>query len=542
MTNTEIIEIIRKTKDEKPLGYGTILFSKKNKEIADFIYEQTRFLDCIENINRKTRVFCILNNITELPRCKICGKTIKRNINYHTHSFAKYCSPKCENSDSEVLRKLNNTCIEKYGCRWSFQSENNIQKSKTTMLKRYGVEYAQQNKDIKKKSYKTMVERYGCQNPFDNREIMEKRTVSKRANSYKRFLKTDEVIPLFSKDDYIEHGNDIEYDWKCTKCGKKFTSFVNMSWFKQGQNRTYARCPDCYPYDGGISSGEEDVQMFIEEVYKGNVVLHDRCLSCYDGQSHKYEIDIKVPDKKLGIEYDGMFYHSERNGVGRNYHLMKTETAESQGLQLVHIFELEWMHKKNIVKSRLKNLLGVYDNVVYARNTVVRTIGKSETAEFLERCHMQGWCTSSINLGLFHCGKLVSVMTFGKSRYDKKYDWELLRFCNELGYHVIGGAGKLLKFFERNYHPGNLISYADRRWSKGNLYERLGFRFIRNTKPNYWYFKGKKMFSRIKFQKHKLKNILKTFDKSKSEWENMMENGYNRIFDCGNMVFAKDYH
>ena len=105
-------------------------------------------------------------------------------------------------------------------------------------------------------------------------------------------------------------------------------------------------------------------------------------------------------------------------------------------------------------------------------------------------------------------------MTFGKSRFNKKYEWELLRFCNKLGYHIPGAAGKLLKYFERNYHPKSIISYADRRWSQGKLYKALNFQLDHSSAPNYWYFKSytqENLESRVKYQKHKLKNILENF-------------------------------
>ena len=133
-------------------------------------------------------------------------------------------------------------------------------------------------------------------------------------------------------------------------------------------------------------------------------------------------------------------------------------------------------------------------------------------------------------------------MTFSKCRFDKKHEWELLRFCNKLGYHVPGGASKLLKYFERNYNPKSLVSYADRRWSQGKVYEKLGFTFSHASAPNYWYWKDRYLLeSRVKYQKHKLKTILEKFDETKTEVENMQDNGYNRIFDCGNLVYEKIY-
>ena len=139
-------------------------------------------------------------------------------------------------------------------------------------------------------------------------------------------------------------------------------------------------------------------------------------------------------------------------------------------------------------------------------------------------------------------------MTFSKPRFDKKHEWELVRFCNKCGYHVPGGASKLLKHFERQYNPKSIVSYADRRWTMNNgntLYDRLGFSLDHISKPNYWYWNTEDrdyaLYSRIQFQKHKLKGILEHFDESKSEVQNMKDNGYDRIFDCGNLVFVKKY-
>ena len=133
-------------------------------------------------------------------------------------------------------------------------------------------------------------------------------------------------------------------------------------------------------------------------------------------------------------------------------------------------------------------------------------------------------------------------MTFGKCRFDKKHEWELLRFCNKLGYHIPGGASKLLRYFERNYQPKSLVSYADRRWSQGKVYENLGFTFSHASAPNYWYWKNLKLESRIKYQKHKLKDLLEIFDENKTEVENMRDNGYKQIYDCGNLVYEKIYN
>lgn len=147
---------------------------------------------------------------------------------------------------------------------------------------------------------------------------------------------------------------------------------------------------------------------------------------------------------------------------------MKTELCEAQGYQLIHIFEYQWNIKKNIIKERLKHLFGIYDDKIFARNCEVKEIYLKESENFLNNYHIQGSSKSSIKLGLFFNNELIAVMTFGKPRFNKNYEWELIRYATSK--HVCGGAGKLLKYFERKYKPFSIISYADRCWSKGNLY------------------------------------------------------------------------
>jgi len=161
--------------------------------------------------------------------------------------------------------------------------------------------------------------------------------------------------------------------------------------------------------------------------------------------------------------------------MDKMYHLDKTLVCESKGIHLIHVFENEWHMKQDIVKSRLKDLLGSYEKTIFARRCEVREVNSVTSREFQERTHLQGSVNAKVNLGLFDSNQLVALMTFGKPRFNKKYEWELLRFSTELGHHVPGGASKLLKHFERNYNPKSLISYADRRWSQGKLYEALGF-------------------------------------------------------------------
>jgi hypothetical protein len=174
---------------------------------------------------------------------------------------------------------------------------------------------------------------------------------------------------------------------------------------------------------------------------------------------------------------------------------------------------------------------------IYARHTRVREVSSVVTKQFLSMNHLQGQSNSSINLGLYHHGDLVALMTFGKPRFNSNYDWELIRYCGLLETNVVGGASKLLKHFRKN-NNGLILSYANREHSNGKLYEALGFELINEAQPNYQWWKGNQMLKRYATQKHKLPKLLnETFDSSKTESENMFANGYRRIWDCGNLVY-----
>lgn len=108
-----------------------------------------------------------------------------------------------------------------------------------------------------------------------------------------------------------------------------------------------------------------------------------------------------------------------------------------------------------------------------------------------------------------------------------------------LGYRVIGGAGKLLKYFERKYNPKSIITYADRSYSQGNMYKQLNFKLLNISEPNYFYINHNLILSRYQCQKSKLKNILKNFDQNLTQSENMVLNGFTTIYDCGNFIFIK---
>lgn len=256
-----------------------------------------------------------------------------------------------------------------------------------------------------------------------------------------------------------------------------------------------------------------------------------------------FELDIYLPDHKMAIEYNGIYWHSsdskDTDNKKSTMHLHKTTVCEKNGITLLHILDLEWNNpvQKEIWKSTILHKLGLSKQKLYARKCNIVLVSHNTAKSFFEQNHLQGHAISALNIGLQHEDKLVAVGSFNKSRFSKKEEaYELIRFASLLGYSIVGGFQKIIKEFAKT-HSGILISYANRRWSQGNVYNKSGFTLESISKPCYYYTDCKKTWHRSIFQKHKLKDKLSAYDENQTEVENMYNNNYRRIWDCGHMKF-----
>lgn len=291
-------------------------------------------------------------------------------------------------------------------------------------------------------------------------------------------------------------------------------------------------CPTC---GNNISRAEDEIADFIESL---GVTVIKRVRTVLDGGS---EIDIFLPEYNVGVEYNGLYWHSELFKENK-YHYNKTNQCAEKNIRLIQIFEDEWMFKKEIVKSRIRCVLNKVNNRIYARKCDIRIVNKAEKCDFVSKNHLQGDVNSKINLGLYYNNELVSMMTFGNPRINlghktkEENEYELLRFCNKLNTLVIGGASKLFKYFIETYTPFKITSYCDRRWSVGNMYEKLGFTMDHISQPNYFYVNGNNRQNRFKYRKSELVKL--GFDANKSEKQIMQENNFYRIYDSGAIVYV----
>lgn len=252
------------------------------------------------------------------------------------------------------------------------------------------------------------------------------------------------------------------------------------------------------------------------------------------------EIDLYYPDNKIGIEFNGNYWHSEVYKPIK-YHQMKSLNAIKKDIYLINIFEYEWnneLSRKKIIDLVNRNLHPEKNIVIYARECDIIAVDPNISYQFQDKHHLMNSSPAQIHLGLVKDKELVGVMTFGKSRFNKDCEWELIRLCWKAGVIVVGGAEKLFKHFIKEYTPSSIISYADLSKFKGSIYTKLGFKYDGITDPEYvWYNpSNREVLNRYKTQKDRLiANGLGT--ENESEADIMHRLGYIRIYNCGNFRF-----
>jgi len=451
------------------------------------------------------------------------------------------------NRVQSIKDKKKQASIQKYGVANPSQSLDVKNKKKETYLKHYNVPHYMKSQKGKDQVKQTVLQKYGVTNiaqyepvkqiiqekwQLNKKMILQNRKITYKKNFYKKIFETNRLQnkfkPLFSEQEYIDV-NHI-YKFQCLKCGSICESNLD--------DGRIPRCFKCNPLitTNGQSIIENEIEQFIKK-YCQNVIVHDRTII------HPQELDFIIPEKKIAIEVDSLYWHSEKNGKSKFYHKIKTELCQQKGYRLIHIFDDEWVHKKPIVKARLKHIFHVLKYKIYARKCFIRPIETSIKNKFLNKYHIQDADKGLIKLGAFYKNRLIAVMTFSKLRKALGYNhqegcWELTRFCMVRGFIISGIANKLFKYFIFNYKPGLVVSYADVRWNTGQVYLNLGFQLDHISKPNYWYTKNYDYrFHRFNFRKQRLLKLFRQSNSSNSEWEIMVKNGYDRVWDCGNYVY-----
>lgn len=505
----ENIKEILKTATKDRSSFVAFSLKPDNRELMENL---TAWMDVLDLKPRlRHRVFMVMNDVTKdnYPLCRCgCGKPVGLNFTYHDKGYRDFHDA----THSRKTSRLPKESLEKLKDRdWLYD-----------------------HRVIKKLSLQNIADLLGCS------EIPVIRWCKKHKIEFDSKRKSTIQIDQISKEELEEYYKTHSMD----EIAKMFGTSKSKVSLLCEKFEIQAKKSNDYPRKFvRVSKQENELLQFVKSIYSGNVIGSAR------GIIPNAELDIYMPDLNLAIEFNGIYHHRFRPNEekeclrkGQNYHLNKTLSCNKKGIRLIHIFSDEWTNKKEIVKSMISYRIGIVPKKIFARKCDIMHVSKVNKDLFLNENHLQGKDRSKIRLGLFDGKVLVAIMTFSASRFHRSHCWELVRYAVLRGNSVIGGFSKLLKHFMK-YHPGTVISYADRRYSEGDVYSKNGFKLIKTNRPAYHYIhkSGKEIrYNRMNFQKKKLLKELGETDSSLTELELASRLGYSRIYDCGTFTYVHD--
>lgn len=428
----------------------------------------------------------------------------------------------------EADAKRKNTCLERYGD----STFNNVEKRNATCIEKYGVSNPLQDSTIKQKVVDTNLERYGVSNVFKAEEIK-----SKIHFAIVKKYGVDNISQADSNKDKIKKS------W-VTKSQEELQDIVNRrrttslerygvdspAKSQEVKDRISKTCMERY----GVPFYTLTSRLSMSNDSKPNREFADKLSASNISYSREFVVGRKRFDFKVDnnlVEIDPTETHNStwgifgEDGINPEYHLLKTKLATEHGYRCIHVWDWDDPDKIiSLLKPRIK---------LFARKCEVKELTSSEAKQFIDNYHLQNYVKSDINLGLIYEGQVVSVMTFGKPRYNKKFEYELLRYCSS--YNVVGGAQKLFKYFINNFQPRSIVSYCDYSKFTGGVYKDLGFNFESMSIGRHWY--------NLKTKIHITDNLLRqrgfdqlfgtSFGKGTSNDELMKEYGFLEVYDAG---------
>lgn len=392
--------------------------------------------------------------------CPTCGKTFKTK----REAPAKYCSQECvmhRVRSEEERDKISKAHIGKE-C-WSKgkkMPEESVQKMRENLKK----SWTEEKKELQRQKQKEI---------WSNPELIEK---------HKEIMKVSSGRP--------------EVREKISNGLKEYNqSLTDEDWTKR-----YVKQYNTKKEKGCLfeSSGEKSIKEFIESL---GFSVEKYVLGKADT---RFEIDCYVKDKKFGVEYNGVYFHSvNKGGKKKSYHFKKQSFANEQGIELMQVWEDQWINQTEIIKDIIAARLGIIrGEKIYARKCEIREVNTADYRDFCNTYHVQGYRSASVKLGLCYNNRLVQIASFNKARQysvagANQYQWEWVRGCISSNNKVIGGTSKLLKHFIDTYNPDNILCFSDWNLFSGNGYEESGFELEGYTGPDKFYITNSSHMQRI---------------------------------------------
>ena len=432
-----------------------------------------------------------MNNVR--PKCHICSMPTlyKRG----TYSFKKYCPDHANEARIDWATNYGYGSLKGPKAGWKL----GLTKETDVSIMKQSVSMGKEEKERKSKQ------------PIKQTRIEKlKLTKEQYFNKETKFSKRFKLLTPYNEYTNLKQFLNVQ----CCSCGS-----IEKRTFKA--LLSYAVCKSCSP----ASVEEFSVREMIRTI-EPNIICNDRKLIA------PKEIDILLEKQNFAIEYNGLYWHSE-NRKGKDYHIDKTKACAEKGIQLFHIFSDEWRNKPHLIESMIKQRIGIVSNKYHARKTKPFLTKQKEAKVFFDECHISGHVNSSVIFGLYHQDNLIMALSlrtpFHKIYRDRKMI-EIARMASAKDSLIVGGFSKLLSFAKKwsiqNGYKG-ILTYADLRFGKGEVYNKSGFTLVGKTKPDYWYSNGFLRFNRFGF---------KASD-GKTEKQVAEEAGVFKVYGCGSNIY-----
>lgn len=420
-------------------------------------------------------------------------------------------------NDPAFANKRKESMKEKYGVENPLQNESIRKKQQNTCKKLYGVENYSHHSDFIPKCIATSLEKYGSEYYSQTDEFIKKcENTCLEKYGVKYYMQTEEgqtrkkntCLSKFGHE-YYSQTSECKLRYKET-CLSKF-GVVNPLLL----NKKY-----------GIT--QKEIEDWINSLGFSFSENH----SILDGK----EIDLYDSNIKMAIEYCGIYWHNELspNPRFRNYHASKYKICKEKGINLITIFEDEWIQKQEQCMSIIKSKLGLH-NKIFARKCEIKEIAKKDAKKFYDKNHLLGSPPNTIiSYSLIYNEEVIGVISLGKHHRNND-NVVLNRLCFKLNTSVIGGFSKLLKQCIKYCKENNIkeiLSWSDNRWYEGNSYSKVGFILDKEFGPDYSYVNIRSSKA-IRYSKQSFKKSNKSIPENITEREWCVQNGFGRIWDCG---------
>ena len=515
-------------------------------ELQTAIVKLTEFMPGEFEVTKKQRLFCVSRGITSLPSCVVCGAPTKFQISTYTYSTT--CSRACAVLNPSRLEKKRATSLAKYGTINPLANSEVKAKSVATSLAKYGTERPCQSDEIKTKIKQVFDANYEGGHPLRDPSI---RSQLFNAHMLKYGASHPQKVPSVyekTREGCLEkHG--VRYPRQVAMDPNTVSKFEDRSWLiNQHINLKQSVQHLCVNYNVSPTYVLSKLEQHnIERQYYFQSIAEHEITDWLTQHGINYrtsvrnvispfELDIVIDHNgsTIAIEYCGVYWHAESDRISPKYHLNKMKMCNAVGVRLITIFEDEWVYNKAIVLNKLTHLLHIPAPKIYARNTHASQISLVQKTSFLNQYHIQGSGRGSMSFGLTHNNVLVAVMTFVIS------EKELLLNRYATSVTVVGGFSKLLKFATEQLPKLPIVSFADLRWSEGNMYNKAGFRLDSTLPPDYRYVVGNKRIHKFNFRHGTGLQLLPNYDPTLSESQNMENHNIPKIWDCGLLKYIKD--